>query len=97
MRKFDNPSEILKSTKLVQRFVEYVKYDTQSDEESENCPSTAKQFELAKHLVGELKELGLDGVSMDEHGYVMAELKGDAEGVVVGRPRDPFIAANHLG
>jgi tripeptide aminopeptidase len=82
MRKFDNPAEILESTKLVQRFVEYVKYDTQSDEESENCPSTAKQFELAKHLVGELKELGLDGVSMDEHGYVMAELKGDAEGVV---------------
>ena len=82
MRKFDNPAEILKSTKIVDRFVKYVQFDTQSDEESENCPSTAKQFELAKHLVGELKELGLDEVSMDEHGYVLAELKGDADGVV---------------
>ena len=43
MRKFDDPAEILKQTRLVERFVEYVKYDTQSDEESETTPSTAKQ------------------------------------------------------
>jgi len=82
MRKFDNPSEILETTGIVDRFLAYVKYDTQSDEESESCPSTAKQFELAKHLVEELKSLGLDDVSMDENGYVMAELKGKAPGVI---------------
>lgn len=81
MRKFENPSEILNSTKMVERFLTYVQYDTQSDEEAESCPSTAKQLELAKHLLGELQELGLEA-SMDEHGYVLAELKGDADGVL---------------
>lgn len=62
------------STRCVDRFLEYVKFDTQSEEESEEYPSTAKQLVLLKHLVEELKSLGLDDVSMDEYGYVFATL-----------------------
>jgi len=45
--------------KLVNRFLQYVSFDTQSDENSSTYPSTAKQLELAKYLVEELKTLGL--------------------------------------
>ena len=82
MRAFNNPEEILEKTRIVERLLACVRYDTQSDENSESCPSTAKQLELGKHLVAELKGLGLDGAAMDENGYVLAELPGTAEGVV---------------
>lgn len=54
------------------RFYKYVKYDTQSSEESDSFPSTEKQKELGRHLVDELKEMGLKDASMDEWGYVTA-------------------------
>jgi tripeptide aminopeptidase len=87
MRRFDDPSVILGRTSMVDRFLGYVRFDTQSDEESETCPSTAKQLELGQQLVRELAELGLRGVgedevTMDENGYVLAELPGSAEGRV---------------
>ena len=56
------------------RFLRYVRYDTQSDEDSETYPSTEKQLELLRALRDELGELGLDDVSVDEHGYVTATL-----------------------
>jgi tripeptide aminopeptidase len=59
-------------TRCVDRFLEYVKFDTQSEEDREEYPSTAKQLVLLKHLVEELKSLGLEDVSMDEYGYVFA-------------------------
>ena len=59
---------------LVKRFRDYISFDTQSDENSETCPSTAKQMILAKHLAEELKTLGLEEVTLDEHGYIMATL-----------------------
>ena len=62
---------------VVERFLRYVKYDTQSAEDSETYPSTTKQKELAKQLVKELKELGLKGASMDQYGYVTATLNGN--------------------
>ena len=82
MRAFNDPAEILEKTRIVERLLACVRYDTQSDENSESCPSTAKQLELGKHLVAELKGLGLDGAAMDENGYVLAELPGSAEGIV---------------
>jgi len=82
VRSFDKPHDVLSSTKLLERFVCYVRMDTQSDEESPSCPSSSKQLELAKVLVGELKELGLADASMDENGYVTAELKGNVGGMV---------------
>ena len=60
--------------KLIERFVRYCKIDTQSSETSETYPSTKKQFDLAKILVDELREIGLADVEMDSYGYVMATL-----------------------
>jgi len=64
---------------VVDRFTKYVKYDTQSDEDSETIPSTEKQKVLSKDLVTELLELGLSDANMDENGYVMATLPGNSE------------------
>jgi tripeptide aminopeptidase len=57
-----------------ERFLRYVRIDTQSEEDSESYPSTAKQLDLLRQLAGELRALGLDDVSLDEHGYVTATL-----------------------
>jgi tripeptide aminopeptidase len=59
-------------TDCVERFLRYVKIDTQSKEGEECYPSTPGQLELLRLLVDELSELGLEDVSMDEHGYVFA-------------------------
>jgi tripeptide aminopeptidase len=61
-------------TSAVERFLRYVTFDTQSSETSETYPSTAKQLDLLRHLVDELKALGLDDAAIDEHGYVMATI-----------------------
>ncbi len=55
---------------VLERFLKYVKYDTQSDENSSTFPSTAKQLVLAKDLAEELKAIGLENVVLDENGYV---------------------------
>lgn len=65
---------------LVERFLSYVKIDTQSSEEGEGrCPSTDKQLQLARHLMEELKTLGLEEVEMDQHGYVYATLPANTK------------------
>ena len=51
-----------------ERFLRYVRIDTQSAEGSETYPSTAKQLDLLRLLAGELKELGLADAELDEHG-----------------------------
>jgi tripeptide aminopeptidase len=78
---FDNPKHILQETTLVSRFLEYVKIDTQSNESSETCPSTQKQFVLANKLVSELQQLGLADAKVDENGYVTGTLPGNRKGV----------------
>jgi tripeptide aminopeptidase len=60
--------------KLTERFIRYVKINTQSDENSQTCPSTPGQTELAKMLVEEMKAIGLQDISIDENGHVMATL-----------------------
>ncbi len=65
--------------KLVERFIKYVKFDTQSDPESQNCPSTEKQKSLGLELVKELKAIGLQDAHMDENGYVMATLPANTD------------------
>lgn len=64
---------------LIKRFVTYAKVDTQSNEESDSCPSTEGQRTLGRILVDELKEIGMTDVTMDENGYVMATLPGNTE------------------
>jgi len=56
------------------RFLRYVQIDTQSDEDSEEYPSTAKQLDLLRLLVDELRAIGLEDAVIDEHGYVTATL-----------------------
>jgi tripeptide aminopeptidase len=55
-----------------ERFLNYVTFDTRSEETSDTYPSTPGQLVLARHLVDELKQIGLADAAMDEHGYVMA-------------------------
>jgi tripeptide aminopeptidase len=66
----------MKETAL-ERFLRYVKIDTQSKDDVEEYPSTSKQFDLLNLLVKEAKELGLKDVSIDKYGYVMATLPGN--------------------
>lgn len=96
----------------VERFLKYVKYDTQSDEESTTFPSDPKQLELSKDLVIELKEIGLEDAHMDENGYVIATLHAntikdvpvigfiahvDTSPAVSGKNVNPQIVKNYQG
>lgn len=68
--------------KVLERFLKYISIDTQSDPESKTSPSTSKQFDLARLLVKELEDLGLEDISLDERCYVMARLAANEEGLV---------------
>lgn len=59
---------------LLNRFIRYVKIETTSDPESTTFPSTSSQFDLARTLLSELKELGVKDVSLDENCYLMASI-----------------------
>ena len=74
---------------LIERFLKYVSFDTQSSEEGEGCPSTDKQMVFARYLENELKAIGLEEVSLDEHGYLYATLPANTEREV---PTIGFIA-----
>lgn len=63
----------------IERFLKYVKYDTQSNEDSETFPSDPKQIELSKTLTEELKAIGLKDAEMDQYGYVMATLPSNSK------------------
>jgi tripeptide aminopeptidase len=73
----------------VERFLRYVKYDTQSDENSLTFPSTDKQKILSADLAKELIQLGLSDAHMDQWGYVMATLPSNTDKIV---PPIAFIA-----
>ena len=62
-----------------ERFLNYVQYDTASDENSPTCPSTDKQRVLAKALAEEMKALGISDARVDEHGYVYGSIPANAE------------------
>lgn len=64
---------------VIDRFLSYVKIDTQSDDEAPGFPTTAKQMDLSRVLVEELKEIGLVDAFLDEHGYVYATLPSNTE------------------
>lgn len=66
-------------SKVVERFLKYVKYDTKADEESNTTPSTPNQMVLAKDIAKELQEIGLSDVAVDENGYVMATLPANID------------------
>jgi len=66
-------------SKVVERFLNYVAYDTKSDTSTGVTPSTPGQMVLAKKLVEELKEIGMSDVTIDENGYVMATLPANTD------------------
>jgi tripeptide aminopeptidase len=74
---------------LIERFLDYVSYDTQSDENSQVTPSTQKQMVFARHLQEELIALGLTEVSLDDNGYLFATLPANTDKAV---PTIGFIA-----
>ena len=64
---------------MVERFITYVKIDTQSNDQSTTCPTTPGQLTLANMLVNELKQIGMQDVTVDENGYVMATLPSNTD------------------
>lgn len=77
---------MISKQKIIDRFTSYVTVDTESDPESNTTPSTEKQWNLANALVKELKEIGMEDVSIDENAYIMATLPSniDREVPVIG-------------
>ncbi|UVI30107.1 peptidase T [Paenibacillus spongiae] len=64
---------------IIDRFKSYAQVNTQSDDHSESCPSTPGQLTLAKMLVDELRTIGMEEVSLDDNGYVMATLPANTD------------------
>lgn len=75
--------------KIAERFIRYARIDTQSDERSTTCPSTAKQFNLTKSLADELNYLGLTKIDIDGNGYLFATIPSNVPYAV---PAIGFIA-----
>jgi tripeptide aminopeptidase len=75
---------------VLERFIRYAKIDTQSDPSSNSTPSTLKQFDLAKLLYKELKELGIEDVDLTDECYVYAEIPANYEAEYI--PKIGFVA-----
>lgn len=74
---------------VVDRFIKYVKFDTESDTETGITPSTSGQMILARELEKELREIGLEGITLDDNAYLMATLPANTDKKV---PTIGFIA-----
>ena len=70
--------------KVYERFLNYVKVDTESDHKSDTSPTTMKQKDLAKILVEELHDLGIDNAVTDDFGYVYALVEGNVDTRAIG-------------
>ena len=64
---------------LVERFLKYVSFDTQSSEETSVTPSTSGQMVFARYLKEELESLGLEDVTLDDNGYLFATLPANTD------------------
>ena len=74
---------------VLDRFLRYVTYDTQSDETSDTYPSTAKQLVLLRDLAAELQALGLADAAVDRYGYVTATVPATSS-----KPHTPSSASS---
>jgi len=85
---------------VLERFLRYVRIDTQSAYGTGTMPSTEKQLDLSRLLLSELEEIGLDGVRMDDHGYVYASLPGaenvDAIGLIAHVDTSPDVTGTNV-
>lgn len=69
-------------TKVVEKFIKYIKYDTRSDEKSTTIPTTPGQLELAKELAKELEDIGMKDVFIEKYGYLTATLPSNSNNSV---------------
>lgn len=87
---------------IVERFLEYVKFDTQSDELTNLTPSTPGQMKFAKYLEKELVRLGLTEVTLDDNGYLMATLPANTNkdvpvvGFIAHLDTSPDMSGRHV-
>lgn len=89
---------------LVDRFLQYVKFDTQSDELTNMTPSTPGQMIFAEHLRDELQAMGLKGISLDDNGYLMATVpsnlpagqKAPVVGFIAHLDTSPDMSGRHV-
>ena len=87
---------------VVDRFLQYVKFDTQSDELTNMTPSTPGQMVFAQHLEKELRTMGLKDISLDENGYLMATLPGNTDkkaptiGFIAHLDTSPDMSGKHV-
>ena len=87
---------------VVDRFLQYVKFDTQSDELTNLTPSTPGQMIFAQHLEKELQGMGLKDISLDENGYLMATLPGNVDkkvptvGFIAHLDTSPDMSGHHV-
>ena len=77
---------------ITERFLNYTKFDTQSAEDSQSVPSTAKQLVFAEYLKKELEQEGLEDVELDEKGYIYATLPANLKGQRKEPPTIGFIS-----
>ncbi|MGB5320913.1 peptidase T [Lutimonas sp.] len=64
---------------IIDRFLKYVSFDSQSDASSSTTPSTEKQWEIARYIADELKRIGMQDVSLDDNAYIMASLPSNID------------------
>lgn len=87
---------------LIDKFIKYVKFDTESDTETGLTPSTPGQMVLAQELIKELQEMGLENVSLDGNGYIMAVLPSNLDhevptvGFVAHMDTSPDFSGKHV-
>ena len=87
---------------LVDRFLKYVSFDTQSDESTGLTPSTPKQMVFAEYLKTELESLGLEDITLDEHGYLFATLPANIDkevptiGLIAPMDTSPDLTGNDV-
>ena len=87
---------------VVDRFLQYVKFDTQSDELTNLWPSTPCQMEFAQHLEKELQSMGLEDITLDDNGYLMATLPANIEtpvptvGFIAHLDTSPDLSGRHV-
>ncbi len=96
------PVKTLFAMNVIDRFLEYVKFDTQSDELTNLWPSTPGQMIFAQHLEKELQKLGLEDISLDENGYLMATLPANTDkpiatiGFIAHLDTSPDLSGRHV-
>jgi tripeptide aminopeptidase len=70
--------------KSIERFLNYIKFDTQSNPYSNTSPSTKEQIRFAQYLVQELKQIGIHNAFLDQYGYVYGYLESNSSKPTIG-------------